>query len=225
MFTTAGKLKQRSSLTLKDLDVLEKALTITKAALLIVDPIQSYLGAEVDAHRSNETRPVLDGLATLARDNKCCILLVRHLSKSSGGRAIHRGLGSIDLSGAVKSELIAGATPDDADRRALVQIKSNYGRFGDPLGYKIDDGGFTWTGKSDLTEKDILSSDTEAEGRTEIAEACDYLRDQLANGPKLQKELEAGGGFTERTLQRAAKRVGVKKSREGRGGRWSWSLQ
>ncbi len=225
MFTTAGKSKQRSSLTLKDLDVFEKALARTKAALLIVDPIQSYLGAEVDAYRSNETRPVLDGLATLARDNKCCILLVRHLSKSSGGRAIHRGLGSIDLAGAVRSELIAGATPDDANRRALVQIKSNYGRFGDPLGYKIDDSGFTWTGKSDLTEKDILSSDAEADGRTEIAEACDYLRGQLASGPKLQKELEAGSGFTERTLQRAAKRIDVKRSRDGERGPWLWSLQ
>jgi hypothetical protein len=92
------------------------------------------------------------------------------------------------------------------------------------LGYKIDDGGFTWTGKSDLTSNDLLSPDADAEGRTEIAEACDYLLDQLASGPKSQKELEVGSGSTERTLQRAAKRVGVKRSRDGERDPWIWSL-
>jgi hypothetical protein len=224
MFSITGKVRQRSSITLKDLDVLEKALITTQAKLMIIDPIQSFLGADIDAHRSNETRPVLDGLARLASEHGCCILLVRHLSKSSGGRAIHRGLGSIDLSGAVRTELMAGATPDDANSRALIHVKSNLGRLGDSLGYKIDENGFAWTGKSDLTSTDILSPDTEAESRTEIAEACEYLRDQLAGGPMLQKELEAGCGFSERTLQRAAKRIGVIRSREGKGGPWSWNL-
>jgi len=119
---------------------------------------------------------------------------------------------------------MAGATPDDANSRALVQIKSNLGRFGDSLGYKIDDGGFTWTGKSNLTSNDILSPDAEAEGRTEIAGARDFLRNELASGPKLQKELQARSGFTERTLQRAANELGVKRSRDGERGPWIWSL-
>jgi hypothetical protein len=123
--TGKGKNVQRGSISLKDVAQLEMALTNTRAGLLIVDPIQSYLGADVDSHRSNETRPVLDGLARLASEHKCCVLMVRHLSKNSGGRAIHRGLGSIDITGAVRTELMAGATADDAQRRALVQVKSN----------------------------------------------------------------------------------------------------
>jgi RecA-family ATPase len=62
--------------------LLGDALRQTKARFVIVDPIQSYLGAEVDAHRANETRPVLDGLSCLAEEHDCCILLVRHLSKA-----------------------------------------------------------------------------------------------------------------------------------------------
>jgi len=119
---TKGKQQQRGSISLKDLDILEGSLQLTKAGLLIVDPIQSYLGADVDAHRSNETRPILDGLARLASQYQCCILLVRHLSKSSGGRAIHRGLGSIDLTGAVRTELMVGNAPNDPEQRALVHI-------------------------------------------------------------------------------------------------------
>jgi hypothetical protein len=40
-------------------------------------------------------------LSRLAEEFGCCILLVRHLSKAPTGKAIHRGLGSIDLTGAV----------------------------------------------------------------------------------------------------------------------------
>ena len=69
--------------------------------------------------QSNETRPVLDGLAKLAQKHSCAVLLLRHLSKQNGGKAIHRGLGSIDLTGAVRSELLAGSLPDDPSARAV----------------------------------------------------------------------------------------------------------
>jgi hypothetical protein len=122
--------EQRGAITLADVQILDKAISETHARLVIVDPIQSYLGAGVDLHRSNETRPVLDGLAKLAEKHGCAILLLRHLSKQSGGKAIHRGLGSIDLSGAVRSEMLAGSLPDDPEARALVHIKSNVGPYG-----------------------------------------------------------------------------------------------
>src|SRR5262249_55489981 len=72
----------RGSVTLSDISLLSEALERTKARLVIVDPIQSYLGATVDSHRSNETRPILDGLATLAEKYGCCILLLRHFCKA-----------------------------------------------------------------------------------------------------------------------------------------------
>ena len=96
----------------------------------------------------------MDGLGRLAREHNCCVLMVRHLSKGSGGRAIHRGLGSIDFTAAARTELIAGSAADDPDSRALVQIKSNLGKFGDSLGYTVGERGFAWTGKSNLTSSD-----------------------------------------------------------------------
>ena len=78
--------EKRGAVSLADVSLLDAALTDTRAGLVIVDPIQSYLGADVDRHRSNETRPVLDGLAKLAESHHCTILLLRHLSKQSGGK-------------------------------------------------------------------------------------------------------------------------------------------
>ncbi len=44
---------------------IEKALIDTKAKLVILNPIQSYLGAEVDMQRANEIRPVMKRLGDL----------------------------------------------------------------------------------------------------------------------------------------------------------------
>ena len=66
----------------------------------------------------------MDGLSRLAEDNGCCILLLRHLSKASTGKATYRGHGSIDLTAAVRTERLAGASPENPELRALVQLKS-----------------------------------------------------------------------------------------------------
>jgi hypothetical protein len=216
-----GKNATKSSITLQEIDLLEDAIQKTGAKLVVIDPIQSYMG-EVDAHKANETRPVMDGLIGLAEDNGACVLVVRHLNKASGGRAITRGLGSIDLTAAVRTELIAGSLAGDRNSRALVQIKNNVGPFGDSLSYEIvgngTDAKLEWLGKSDLTANDLLASD--ADGHTAISEASDYLRDQLAGGQRLQTELVRYSQFNERTLQRAANKLGVIKSRDGERGHW-----
>jgi hypothetical protein len=222
--SVSGENQPIGTISLTDTDLIEQAIIATQAGLLIVDPIQSYLGAEVDAHRSNETRPVLDGLGQLASRHNCCVLLVRHLSKSSGGRAIHRGLGSIDITGAARTELMAGTAPNDPNNRALVQVKSNLGIFGDSLGFTIRENGFAWTGKSDLTSSDLFAPDCQTDKRKEIERAVDYLKHELASGPRMQKELVTQSEFSERTLQRAARRIPVKKEREGERGPWRWSL-
>ena len=220
----SGENQQTGTIALSDTDLLEQAIIEAKAGLLIVDPIQSYLGADVDAHRSNETRPVLDGLGQLASKYNCCVLLVRHLSKNSGGRAIFRGLGSIDITGAARTELLAGTAPNEPNSRALVQLKNNLGLFGDSLGFTIGENGFAWTGKSELTSGDLLASDCETETRSDISLAAEFLKAELVSGPKLQKELVEQSGLGERTMQRAARKIGLKKKRDGEHGPWLWCL-
>jgi hypothetical protein len=47
-------------------DRLEQAIIETGARLIILDPIQAYIGAKVDMHRANEIRPVLKHLGMIA---------------------------------------------------------------------------------------------------------------------------------------------------------------
>ena len=219
--------EQRGAITLADTRTLEDAIAKTQARLIVVDPIQSYFGQNVDLHRSNETRPVLDGLSKLAEAHGCAILLLRHLSKQGGGKAITRGLGSIDLSGAVRSEMLAGSLPDDPESRALVHIKSNVGRMGHTIAYLIDDQGrFSWTGESSITTADLLAA-PESEARSTVDRAKEWLTDLLRSGSKGTKEifeLAEAEGFKEKTIRRAKNALNIESRKATFGGGWIWWL-
>jgi hypothetical protein len=218
---------QARPVTLSGISELDSALSSTKAKLLVIDPIQSYLGSDVDMHRSNETRPVLDGLARLAADRGCCILLLRHLAKADTGRAIHRGLGSIDFTGAVRTELLAGSAANDPESRALVMLKSNLGRCAPSLGYRISSAGFEWLGSTDLKVSDMLAAEARC-GENAGAEVDDWLRNYLTDGSKAVADVFAEAkqaGWTVWQVRRAKNRIGVKAAQAvgKKSGGWRWS--
>jgi hypothetical protein len=156
------------------------------------------------------------------------ILLVRHVSKQSGGKAIHRGLGSIDLTGAARSELLAGSLPDDSETRVLVHIKSNVGPLGAALGYSIDgEGRFSWTGDSEVTADQILAAPSNSQERSAMSDAREWLKEFLAAGSQEQKECKKGAGevgISFATLRRAKDALRVRSYRETMRGPWLWAL-
>jgi hypothetical protein len=219
---------QHGAISLSDVSILDRALEETHAKLVIVDPIQSYLGIKIDLHRSNETRPVMDGLAKLTEKHGCSILLLRHLSKQSGAKAIFRGLGSIDLTGAVRSEMLAGSLPDDPQSRALVHIKTNIGSYGPSRGYSIDDcGAFSWTGQSEITAEQMLDAPSTAQDRSAVEGAREWLSDFLSAGSKEQqqcREKAHEAGISYATLRRAKNALGIRSFKDTMSGPWLWAL-
>ena len=167
--TGEGSKARRESVRLSDVPLLDAALKETKAKLLVVDPIQSYLGGEVDMHRSNETRPLLDGLAFLARKYQACLLILRHFAKATTGSAINRGLG----------------------RHVLAHAKSNIGPFGKSMGYELcDDGSFHWTGESAITADDLAATgNMTTEDRDAVDESAECLKDMLHRGAKSSRDI------------------------------------
>ncbi|MEW6212387.1 MAG: AAA family ATPase [Acidobacteriota bacterium] len=212
---------------------LEAEIIEIKPSLMIIDPLVAYIGAGVDLHKANEVRSVTARLSSLAEKYGCAIVAVRHLTKNGKDRAIYRGIGSIDFTAAARSVLLVGADPDNPTRRAIVQTKNNLAEFGAALGYEIRDGRFYWTGTSDLTASRILAaagSETDASAQ---AEAEEFLREILADGPipskEGQKEARAAG-ISEATLRRARRAIGVVARSKGKTGRrgaelWEWSLE
>jgi len=214
------------------LAMLEGFIERVNPSLLIVDPLVAYIGAGVDLHRANETRAVMARLAELAERYSVAILAVRHLTKGGTLKPIYRGLGSIDLAAACRSVLMAGCDPDNPQKRGIVQIKSNLAPMGAAIGYELTDGGFCWTGESDLTWQRILSAE-DTDSKSALDGAIDFLKDELAEGAVEVKQVERdadAAGINSRTLRRARESTGVEVKRQSepgskRGsGRWLWQL-
>lgn len=84
---------------------LEEAIRRTAAKLIVLDPLQAYLGSDVDMHRANEVRPVLKRLSLMAERTQCAVILIGHMNKAQGLKSGYRGLGSIDFRAAIAFEL------------------------------------------------------------------------------------------------------------------------
>jgi 5S rRNA maturation endonuclease (ribonuclease M5) len=204
------------------LAILEGYIEQVRPSLVIIDPLVAYIGAGVDIHRANETRAVMARLADMAEKHGCAILAIRHLTKGSMSKAIYRGLGSIDFAAACRSVLMAGCDPDNEQKRGIVQIKSNLAPKGQAIGFELRDGGFYWTGESDLTAARILAVEDTGDGKTAIDEAADFLRDELRDGPVEAKQVFSDAkslGIYERTLNRAKSKLRITSKREGESGK------
>ncbi len=217
--------------TLDNLEALEHVLKKHAPALVVVDPVQGFLGAGVDAHRANETRPILAACARLAERYGCAFVLIRHLGKTPSARAIYRGLGSIDFAAAARSVLLVGKDPSNPEHvRAIAHVKSSLAPAGSSIGFELRQGEFLWTGRSDLTAGDLLAADPLPGDGSAVDAACEFLRTELVGGPRPSREMDSVAereGIKRSTLKRARKKLGViaqKVGRPGQGGCWEWAL-
>jgi hypothetical protein len=215
--------------------LLERHISEIRPTLLVIDPLVAYLGAGVDLHRANEVRVVTSRLALMAEKHGCAIIGVRHLSKSPKDRAIYRGIGSIDFTAAARSVLLVGTDPSDPAKHAIAHIKSNLAELGGAVGYEIRDGRFCWTGDSDLTAELMLGAANSQVERNTIADAKDFLREILSEGPLASEDVQRDAGNTgisRSTLNRARLELGIKGKpyvfKTGQPGtndqKWFWQL-
>lgn len=204
---------------------LEERLEQYTPELVVIDPIQAFLGAKVDMHRANEVRPVLMGLSKLAERRGCAILLIRHLNKAASMKAMYRALGSVDMAAAARSILLAGRHPAEKDGRVLAHLKSSLGPRGESVAYTITEAGLKWQGVADLSADDLVASPIGAAASSVEAEA--FLKEYLSGGPKPATEVYAAAnqrGISQGRLARRAKALGVVRKPNGYQQGWIFML-
>ena len=166
---------------------LEEAIIKTNARLVVLDPIQGFLGAAVDMHRANEIRPLMKRVAVLAEKYHCAIILIGHMNKNSNGKSSYRGLGSIDFQAAARSVLIVGRIKDEPEIRVVCHVKSSLAPEGKSIAFRLDkDTGFEWIGEYDISADDLLSGDNRGQ---KIHAAKEFLKEILASGSVAQTKV------------------------------------
>ena len=235
-FIKAGGIRDRLAfideseypLTFDDDRILE-GIKQTGAKLLVLDPLASYIG-DCSLNASNEVRQKFNALINAARETDCAIVVVNHMNKMPGLKAIYRTPGSIDVAGAVRSILLLARDPDEEDKRYLVQTKMNLASKGDALEFRIEDGGIKFTGITDKTADEILRKQDFVSGigrpDVKLQEAKEVIEELLAAGAAVPAEdCEAvlkNNGVRRSTGQTAKRELGIVSIKIQ--DRWYWKL-
>lgn len=214
--------ENRQELTLCD-ERLEQAIRETNAKLIVLDPLQAYLGSEVDMHRANEVRPVLKRIAAVAERTQCAVVLIGHMNKAQGLKSGYRGLGSIDFRASARSVLLVGRLKSGDTVRVVAQDKNSLAPEGPSIAFELHpEYGFQWKGICDATVDDVLGGSGQVQTKTMQME--DELKRLLTGSVSAENILSHAKrmGVSERTLMIAKKNLGV--ISEKRGGQWYWRL-
>ena len=199
-------------------DRLEQAIIETGARLIILDPIQAYIGDTVDMHRANEIRPVLKHLGIIAEKHNCAIILIGHMNKASGSKSTYRGLGSIDIQATARSVLLVARLRDKPNIRIMAHDKSSLAPAGDAIGFEMtEDNGMVCIGPYDITIDELLSGN-EGRGKKKLDIAENFIKEYFGINkviPSNEIMMEAAKRSIKRnTLLSAKKKLGITSDKE-----------
>lgn len=203
---------------------IEQAILKEKAKLMILDPIQAYLGAKMDMNRANEARDMTKHLGQVAERTGCAIVLIGHMNKNAGGKVAYRGMGSIDFFAVARSVLLVGRVKGQENRRAMIQIKNNLAERGYAKSFVLTDGVFTWKGDYDITEDELAGGFSPKTSKQE--EAKDLLVSLSCTTKEAAvsqiQEKARDRGISWRTMEMVKKELQIKSKKVNNA--WYWIL-
>jgi hypothetical protein len=225
----------------RDLLDLQRLVHSVEAKLIVIDPIVAAIETSLDAHKDQHVRHVLDWLARLAVDEDAAVALVGHLNKAPSTEAYIRVANSIAFWNACRSVVLVTEDGDDEDSRLVAQRKANWARLRPVERHRVEevllpDMLDPETGERIVTSRmvfvevadDVEGADVLGPKTTKTETAETLLAAMLADGDWHEsagvKTLMGAAGFSERTVQRASKDLGVESERRGMPSSTWWRL-
>jgi putative DNA primase/helicase len=167
------------------------------------------------------------------------VLAITHPPKNAPAKAINAFTGSLAFVATARLAFVAIEDPG-AERNLLLPVKNNLGTLAPGLGYRLEQTIITnsivapriaWDSAPVTTSANeaLAASATGANNSSALADAKEFLAEELASGPVAQGELKRrahDADISEVTLRRAKKALGVIAAK-GRGsltGGWTWEL-
>ena len=213
----------KSEQLLLDDDCLEKAINESQSKLLVLDPLQAFVGENIDMNRANSIRPRLSKLKSIAEKTGCAIVIIGHLNKKAGGKLDYRGLGSIDIQAAARSVILVGKHEGYPNFRFVAQQKNNLAPLGKTLGFILEDGVVKWLGEFPISAEELATGESSNKSKERIATRI--IANLLVHGrtpSDLIFKSCANEGISERTVNNAKKKMSIKAIRKGQV--WYWEL-
>ncbi len=215
------------ALTLDD-ERLRQAIVEYRPRLVVIDPIQAYIGGGSDLQVASKARKLMSRLNMWAGVYECAIVLIGHLNKKESQKDLYRSFGSIDVVAAARSVLQVERDEEDPCIRTVHQIKNSLGPTGGGFSFEIrPESGFKWLGCDIASgQKNEPETTSPPVFNTKMEKAAYLIRQLLADGDMASKEIyerleEQGIGH--RTAEETKIEVGVRCYRKMKV--WYWSLK
>ena len=212
-------------LTLED-ERIVMSLAFTKARLLIIDPLQAYVGDDGNLFVTTKARKLMQRLSMWATAYSCAIVLAGHLNKKEGSKSLYRSIGSIDVVASARSVLQLERCSTNQEVRRLHQVKCSLATRGEDLYFVIDETGrLNWVDAEDGDHNEEEMEVEENSIPSKQEQICELLTELLKDGPvhsTIIMEKCISCGFSERTIKKIKKIIGIESYRQD--GQWFWQL-
>lgn len=213
-----------SGLTLDD-ERIRQAIIEFRPKLVVIDPIQAYLGSDSDLQIAGRARKLMQRLGMWASVYDCAIVLIGHLNKKEGTKGLYRSLGSIDVVAAARSVLQVERNPEKPDIRIVRQIKNSLAPSDGEIRFSITaEHGFKW-----MECEATLDSEAEPEKlnfESKAEKAAYLIKKLLSEGDMRSREIYirlSDEGISRRTAENTKRELGIRSYRRKR--QWYWSLE
>lgn len=205
---------------------IEDTIEKLNVRLVIIDPIQAFLMQGCNMNSATRMRRVLNQLAYTADKYHCAVVLIGHMNKTSGGKELYRGLGSIDIPALARSVLMVSRDKKNPSIRYLSQLKSNLALEGETFAFTIGSSfGFQWIGRCVVEGSSLCDSGESSAKKTKLQKAEEMVKIMLSAGGMPAKEILERMhhmGISERTVRSAVKEIGIRAYRKKK--TWYWSM-
>lgn len=212
-----------SGLTLDD-ERIRQAIIEFRPRLVVIDPIQAYLGSDSDLQIAGRARKLMQRLGMWASVYDCAIVLIGHLNKKEGTKGLYRSLGSIDVVAAARSVLQVERDQKDTDIRIVRQIKNSLAPSDGEIRFSITaEMGFQWLECKSTFVSSEQPKVPEFESKTE--KAAYLIKKLLSDGDMRAREIYMrmkDEGISRRTAENTKKELGIRSYRKMR--QWYWSI-
>ena len=206
-----------------DIPTLERALArYPDTRMIVIDPLNAYLGVDTDSHRDSDVRRILSPLCDFADRTKVAVVGIMHLTKDNRKTAINRASGSIGFIAASRAAWLFAKDRDDPSRYLMLHVKNNLAKDPGGLAFRIsDDLGVEW----ELDTVTVTANEALAANAMPRAQAIEWLETILDDGPMPSKDvfdLADRQGISKATLKRAKNELQVKARQVT--DHWQWEL-
>lgn len=207
-----------------------EAIRATKAKLIILNPLSTYIGESTSINSANVVRSQFRPLINIAKEQGCAIVIVHHMNKETGQKAVNRAVGSVDIVGAARSVLMAARTDKERpNERILVQVKSNLSPTDSAIVFTLSENGIEWIEETSKIADEVLDNAFSSMSRhdEQIQKTKDVLSRLLSDHKPMSQSLITeqfkSMGISKSTVKKAKAQLNIHSVKQDT--YWYWVLE